>query len=46
MFNFRLFDPHNTGTIDEGQFVKILKSKQGISDEDIAEMIEGNLAQV
>ena len=44
--NSRLFDPHNTGTIDEGQFVKILKSKQGISDEDIAEMIEGKLANV
>jgi len=37
---FRIFDPHNTGTIDEDQFRKIMQSKQGIPDEDIEEMIE------
>jgi len=37
---FRIFDPQNTGTIDEDQFRNIMKSKQGISDEDIEEMIE------
>ena len=38
---FKLFDPHNTGVIEEDQFRKIMSSKQGISDEDIEEMIEG-----
>ena len=36
---FRLFDPHNTGQIEEDQFRKILSSKQGITDEDIEEML-------
>ena len=37
----RLFDPHNTGQIEEDQFRKILSSKQGITEEDIEEMIAG-----
>ena len=40
---FRLFDPHNTGQLEEGQFRKILSSKQGITDEDIEEMIAGKI---
>ena len=42
ILSFRIFDPHNTGTIDEEQFRKIMKSKQGIPEEDVEEMIDGN----
>ena len=38
---FRLFDPHNTGQIEEEQFRKILSSKEGITEEDIEEMVGG-----
>jgi len=37
---FQTFDPSNTGHIGEGEFRKILKSKDGITDEDIEEMLE------
>ena len=43
ILSFRIFDPHNTGTIDEEQFRKIMKSKQGIPEEDVEEMIDGNI---
>ena len=36
---FRSFDPHNTGQIPEKKFIKIMKSKENVSDEDINEMI-------
>ena len=39
---FRLFDPHNTGQIEEQHFRKILSSKEGITEEDIEEMVGGN----
>ena len=42
---FRIFDPHNTGTIEEEQFRKIMRSKQGVPDEDIEEMIDGEARQ-
>ena len=38
---FRLFDPHNTGQIEEQHFRKILSSKEGITEEDIEEMVGG-----
>ena len=38
---FRIFDPHNTGTIEEEVFRKIMRSKQSVTDEEIEEMIEG-----
>ena len=38
---FRLFDPHNTGQIEEQHFRKILGSKEGITEEDIEEMVGG-----
>ena len=41
VFLIRLFDPHSTGGIEENQFRKIMSSKQGISEEDVEEMIEG-----
>jgi len=37
---FRIFDPHNTGTIEEEAFRKIMRSKQSVTDEEIEEMIE------
>ena len=42
---FGIFDPHNTGTIEEEQFRKIMRSKQGVPDEDIEEMIDGEARQ-
>ena len=41
IFSFynRSFDPHNTGQIPEKKFIKIMKSKENVSDEDINEMI-------
>ena len=42
---FRIFDPHDTGTIEEEAFRKIMQSKQGVTDEDIEEMIEGESEQ-
>ena len=38
---FRLFDPQNTGQIEEQHFRKILSSKEGITEEDIEEMVGG-----
>ena len=40
---FRIFDPHNTGTIEEEAFRKIMRSKQSVTDEEIEEMIEGKI---
>jgi len=37
---FLTFDPHNSGQIGETEFRKIMKSKEGIPDEDIEEMLE------
>ena len=37
----RTFDPANSGHIGENEFRKIMKSKEGIPDEDIEEMLEG-----
>lgn len=42
---FRIFDPHNTGTIEEEAFRKIMRSKQSVTDEEIEEMIEGKIEQ-
>ena len=42
---FRIFDPHDTGTIEEEAFRKIMQSKQSVTDEDIEEMIEGESEQ-
>ena len=42
---FRIFDPHDTGTIEEEAFRKIMQDKQGVTDEDIEEMIEGESEQ-
>ena len=39
--SLRTFDPHNSGQIGETEFRKIMKSKEGIPDEDIEEMLEG-----
>ena len=38
----RTFDPANSGHIGENEFRKIMKSKEGIPDEDIEEMLEGD----
>ena len=43
---FRIFDPHNTGTIEEEVFRKIMRSKQSVTDEEIEEMIEGKGEQI
>ena len=40
-FVFSSLDPENTGVIQELQFRKIMRSKQGISDTDVDEMIGG-----
>ena len=40
-FFLRTFDPANSGHIGENEFRKIMKSKEGIPDEDIEEMLEG-----
>ena len=37
----RSLDPEATGVIQETQFRKIMKSKQGVSDTDVEEMIQG-----
>ena len=42
-FLFRSFDPENTGKIGEKQFRKIMKSKEGIPDDDVNEMLNGKL---
>jgi len=36
---FRSFDPNNTGKISEHRFMKIMKSKENVAEEDINEMI-------
>ena len=38
---FRSLDPDNTGCIEEFAFRKIMKNKEGVSDNDINEMIAG-----
>merc|ERR1711915_291517 len=37
---FRSFDPTDSGEISEERFRKIMKNKEGVSDEDINEMID------
>ena len=37
---FRSFDLQNTGHISEKRFIKIMKTKENVSDEDINEMLE------
>jgi len=37
---FQTFDPANSGQIGENEFRKIMKSKEGIPDEDIEEMLD------
>ena len=39
----RSFDPTNSGRITENRFVKIMKSKENVAEEDITEMIAGSL---
>ena len=39
----RSFDPTNSGRITENRFVKIMKSKENVAEEDISEMIAGPL---
>ena len=41
IFN-RSFDPNNTGQISEERFIKIMKSKENVTEEDINEMIAGS----
>ena len=41
LFFFRSFDPTDSGEISEERFRKIMKNKEGVSDEDINEMIDG-----
>ena len=44
IFTFkRSFDPNNTGKISEHRFMKIMKSKENVAEEDINEMIAGTL---
>ena len=42
-FLSRSFDPTNSGKITENRFVKIMKSKENVAEEDITEMIAGSL---
>ena len=42
-FHFRSLDPESTGFIEELTFRKIMKSKEGISDNDVNEMIAGEV---
>ena len=42
-FPLRSFDPTNSGRITENRFVKIMKSKENVAEEDITEMIAGSL---
>ena len=37
---FRSFDLQNTGHISEKRFIKIMKTKENVSDEDINDMLE------
>ena len=39
-FSSRSFDLQNTGQIPEKRFIKIMKTKENVSDEDINEMLE------
>ena len=39
----RTFDPQNTGRISLEKFRKIMKSKDNMSEEDVEEMIDGEL---
>ena len=40
---FRSLDPTNSGEISEEKFMKIMKNKEGVPEEDVDEMIEGNI---
>ena len=40
--SFRSLDPTNSGKMIGEKFRKIMKNKEGIPDEDIDEMIEGD----
>ena len=43
---FRSLDPTNSGEISEERFRKIMKNKEGVPDEDIEEMIEGDAINI
>ena len=39
----RSLDPDHTGFIEEVTFRKIMASKEGVSDKDVNDMIDGNM---
>ena len=43
IISIRSLDPKNSGEISLEKFRKIMKNKEGFTDEDVDEMIEGNI---